>query len=139
MVYRDESAPDNPIGHLMTIRAMCLSQSFFCLALFEEMAGKTDIVVHIEVFISFKMAMAHAARDSYPIHHFSDVVFVGELDLDVVNVVCSDFFNTMTCWSHAGGIDHRRIRLLADSADHTIHGLSQAVNLAFHIAGKAGL
>jgi hypothetical protein len=103
------------------------------------MACEANVLVHIEVFVSFEMAMAHAARDSYPVNYFPDMLIVGELDIDVVNIIFRDFFYGMTFRPHTGGIHNTRVGFLADSTDHAVNRLSQSVNFTFDITAKAGL
>jgi hypothetical protein len=70
----------------MTILAAGLNQPIATLIVLEEMAGKTRIVVHTEVFVPFEVAMTCAARYSYPINYFFDVILVSELDAVAVNI-----------------------------------------------------
>jgi hypothetical protein len=72
----------------MAILAAGLNQPIATLIVLEEMARKTRIVVHTEVFIPFEVAVTRTARNSYPVNYFFDVILVSELDTAVVDIFC---------------------------------------------------
>ncbi|MBA7683846.1 hypothetical protein ES703_92231 [subsurface metagenome] len=88
MVNCHESTFDHFIRHFMAILAAGLNQSAVSLSISKEMARKTYIGVHIEVFVPFEVAVTRAARNSYPVNYFFDVIFVSELDTAVVDIFC---------------------------------------------------
>jgi hypothetical protein len=88
MVNCYQSTFDHFIRHLMAILAAGLNQPIATLIVLEEMARKTRIVVHTEVFIPFEVAVTRTARNSYPVNYFFDVILVSELDTAVVDIFC---------------------------------------------------
>jgi hypothetical protein len=88
MVNCHESTFDHFIRHLMAILAAGLNQPIATFIVLEEMTRKTRIVVHTEVFVPFEVAVARAARNSYPVNYFFDVILVSELDTAVVDIFC---------------------------------------------------
>jgi len=88
MVDCYQSSLDGLVRHFVAICTARLYQSFVGLIVPKEMACKTYIVVHIEMFISLKVAVTRATCDSYSIDNFCDVIFVSELDTLVVGICC---------------------------------------------------
>jgi hypothetical protein len=83
--------------------------------------------------------MAGSTGYFYALDVFVNVVFVSEFDAAVVNIRRDKLFSAVTLRPHAGCICDGGIWLGANSANYTIDCLGHPVNLAFYIAGKAGL
>jgi len=86
VVNRHQSTFDDSIWYLMAVLATGLYQPFVTFAILKEMTRKTYIIVYIEVFVAFEVAMAGATRDSDAVNHSCNVTFVSELNTFVVDI-----------------------------------------------------
>jgi hypothetical protein len=134
-----QSALDDLVRHLVAIPTIRLNHSLVRLVFSEKMTRITSVIVYAEVLVAFEMAMTRATPDGDSISRFFNVIGVCELDAIVVERFRRHFFDTMTVRPQTGRIFDERVRLRAHPAYHAIHGLSQTVDLAFDIPGKAGL
>ena len=88
MVNCYQSSLDGHIRYFVAIFTAGLNQTAIGLSIPKEMACKTYIVVHIEVFVPFEVAMTRATRDFYSSDNFFNVIFMSELDTIVVDILC---------------------------------------------------
>jgi hypothetical protein len=139
MIDRDESSLNNLVRHLVTALTAGLHEPAVTCATLEEMAGEANFLVYAEVLFSLDVAMTQTAGDFYAVDHVFDVNLVGKFHAAVNEVFRFKFFGTVALRSHTGGVVNRSVRLCADPADHTGHGLSQAVYLALDVACESGL
>ncbi len=86
MINCHKSTFDHFIRHIMAILAAGLHQLAITFIILKEMARKTRIVVHTEVFVPFEVAVTRAARDSYSVNNFCNVILVSELDTAIVDI-----------------------------------------------------
>jgi hypothetical protein len=123
----------------MTALAARLNQPAVTLGAFEKMTGIADFFVYAEMLFTLEMAVAEPAGDLYSVNHIFDVDLVGEFHAAVDEILCLELLVTVALRPHTGVILNCGVGFCADSADHTGHGLGQAVYFALDISLESGL
>jgi hypothetical protein len=86
VINRHQSTFNDHIWHLMAILATGLHQSTTTFIILKEMARKTYIIIHIEMFIAFKVTVACTARDCYSVNYLCDMIFMSEFNTIVIDL-----------------------------------------------------
>jgi hypothetical protein len=87
VVDLDKTALYDPLRDIVAVGTFCADHPGTTVVAPEEMTRKTYNTIYVEVFIPFEMAVACAARDSYPPNLFRYVIIVRKPDTSVIDVL----------------------------------------------------
>jgi hypothetical protein len=93
MVDRDQTHLYLGIGYFVTVHAGGLHQTFAGRTALEKMTRETDVPVHFEVVVSYKMTMTGRTRYLDAVYGLEQVLFMGKFRTAVLNVVGLQFLH----------------------------------------------